>query len=171
MARDAPELPVLIAGGPQERRARGGTENVAGIAGLGAACALAESELETRIARYGALRDRLWEGLSSKLANVYWNGQEVERLPNTLSVEFADTAADVLLQALDLEGVSASAGAACHSGSVSPSHVLVAMGRTPEQARATLRLSVGMGNDEAQIDEAVRRIVELVPRAREAVGA
>jgi len=171
VARDAPELPALMVGGPQERRARGGTENVAGIAGLGAACALAEAELDARIARYGALRDRLWEGLSSKLASLRWNGGEAERLPNTLSVEFADAAADVLLQALDLEGVAASSGAACHSGSVSPSHVLVAMGRTPEQARATLRLSVGMGNDEAQIDEVIRRIVELVPRAREAARA
>lgn len=171
VARDAPELPALLVGGPQERRIRGGTENVAGIAGLGEACALAEGELETRSARYRSLRDRLWQGLSSKLAAVHWNGADADLLPNTLSVEFEGAASDVLLQALDLEGVAASAGAACHSGSVSPSHVLVAMGRTPEQARGTLRLSVGLGNDEAQIDEAIQRIVELVPRAREAAGA
>jgi cysteine desulfurase len=105
---------------------------------------------------------------------VRWNAGESDPghvLPNTLSVEFTGAAGDVILQALDLEGVAASAGAACHSGSVSPSHVLVAMGRTPEQSRATLRLSVGWGNDEEQIDAAIQQLVELVPRAREALGA
>lgn len=171
---DAPPLPALLVGGPQERRLRGGTENVASIAGLGAACELAEWELPERTARYRVLRDRLWNGLESKLPGVHWNGQGggVETvLVNTLSVEFEGAASDVLLQALDLEGVAASAGAACHSGSVSPSHVLLAMGRSPEQARGTLRLSVGHGNDEAQIDAAIARIVELVPRARQAARA
>ncbi len=174
VARDAPALPPLLCGGPQERRARGGTENVVGIAGLGAACELAADELGARIDRYRGLRDRLWQGLASKLPEVRWNAGEADPagvLPNTLSIEFAGAAGDVLLQALDLAGVAASAGAACHSGSVSPSHVLSAMGRSPEQARATLRLSVGWGNDEDQIDEVIGRLVELVPRAREAVGA
>jgi cysteine desulfurase len=174
VCRDAPVLPPLLCGGPQERGARGGTENVAGIAGFGEACALASRELEARASHYRALRDRLWEGLASKLADVRWNAGESDPghvLPNTLSVEFTGAAGDVILQALDLEGVAASAGAACHSGSVSPSHVLVAMGRTPEQSRATLRLSVGWGNDEEQIDAAIQQLVELVPRAREALGA
>jgi cysteine desulfurase len=177
VVRDAPALPPLMSGGPQERRARGGTENVAGIAGFGTACGLAAAELDERRARYAALRDRLWQGIACAVPDVTWLGTGAGRvgsaplLPNTLSVEFAGVSGDVLLQALDLEGLAASAGAACHSGSVSPSHVLVAMGRTPEQARATLRLSVGHGNDEEQIDAAVRSLAELVPRAREAVGA
>ena len=92
-------------------------------------------------------------------------------LPNTLNVEFEHTAGEVLLQALDLEGVAASAGAACHSGSIEPSHVLTAMGRTPESARGSLRLSVGFGNDEQQIDFVLDRLCEFVPRVREAEGA
>lgn len=178
IAAEAPALPALLVGGPQERRLRGGTENVASVAGLGAACALAERELPERAARYRALRDRLWSGLEGKLSGVRWNGCAAgggdgaeDVLVNTLSVEFEGAASDVLLQALDLEGIAASAGAACHSGSVSPSHVLVGMGRTSEQARGTLRLSVGHGNDEAQIDAAIERIVELVPRARQAARA
>lgn len=174
IAADAPALPALLVGGPQERRLRGGTENVASIAGLGAACELAERELPERVARYRALRDRLWSGIEGKLSGVRWNGRvpgEEAVLVNTLSVEFEGAASDVLLQALDLEGVAASAGAACHSGSVSPSHVLVGMGRTSDQARGTLRLSVGQGNDEGQIDAAIACIAELVPRAREAARA
>jgi len=172
ISNSAPALPALVVGGPQERGARGGTENVSGIAGLGLACELAREELEARTEHYCVLRDRLWDGLQSKLEGVRWNGAgsgSGSLLANTLSVEFEGAAADVMLQALDLEGVAVSAGAACHSGSVSPSHVLTAMGRSPDQARATLRLSVGQGNDESQIDAALARIVELVPRAREAV--
>ena len=171
VARDAPAIPALLQGGPQERRARGGTENVAGIAGFGRACELARCELPERVERYTALRDRLWNGLSEKLRSVRWNGCEggaENLLANTLNIEIEGAAADILLQALDLDGVAVSAGAACHSGSIEPSHVLSAMGRSPEQARGTLRLSVGYGNDEAQIDAAIAAIVELVPRARAA---
>lgn len=171
VARDVATLPALMQGGPQERRARGGTENVAGMAGFGRACSLAHTELDARTERYAALRDRLWSGLEAKLGDVRWNGIEVGReniLANTLNVEIPGVAADVLLQALDLDGVAVSSGAACHSGSIDPSHVLSAMGRTPEQARATLRLSVGYGNDEAQIDAAIAAIAELAPRARAA---
>jgi cysteine desulfurase len=89
-------------------------------------------------------------------------------LPNTLNVEFLGTAGEVLLQALDLEGVAVSAGAACHSGSISPSHVLSAMGLSPEQARSSLRISVGHGVDTGQIDAAVDLFGELVARIRRA---
>jgi len=168
VVRKGSEIPRLLHGGPQERRARGGTENVAGIAGFGVACELAETELAQRMDRYGALRDRLWSGIESKVPGARRNGAPASTLPNTLSVEIAGTAGEILLQALDLEGVAGSAGAACHSGSVSPSHVLTAMGRSPEEARATLRLSVGHGVDESQIDRAVALLAELAPRAREA---
>jgi cysteine desulfurase len=83
-----------------------------------------------------------------------------------LNVEFTGIAGEVLLQALDLEGVAVSAGAACHSGSIEPSTVLIAMGRTPEQARASLRMSVGWGVDDVQIDRVVTLLEELVPRVR-----
>jgi cysteine desulfurase len=163
-------LPPLLQGGGQERGRRGGTENVAGIVGFGVACALAQAELEERIARHRRLRDRLFAGLQRRVAGVCWNGDPARQLTNTLNVEIEGVAGEVLVQALDLEGVAVSAGAACHSGAISPSRVLTAMGRSPEQARASLRLSVGHGVDEAGIDHAVDRIATLVPKIRE-VGA
>ncbi len=166
VVRGGRDLPVLLEGGPQEKRRRGGTENTAGIAGLGMACALARRELAEREARYAALRDRLWDGLRTRIERVRRNGSAEHVLPNTLNVEFEGAAGDVLLQALDVEGVAASAGAACHSGSISPSHVLTAMGLDPERARASLRLSVGHGVDEAQVDRVVELLATLVPRVR-----
>ncbi|MEZ4218628.1 MAG: cysteine desulfurase family protein [Myxococcota bacterium] len=179
VAREGLGLPALLQGGPQERRARGGTENVAGIAGFGAACAEAERALPERALRDAALRDRLWSGLRARLERIAWNGAPDgdgrapaahALLPNTLSLEIEGAAADVLLEALDLEGIAVSTGAACHSGAIEPSHVLLAMGRSPERARSTLRLSVGEGNDEAQIDRAIATIAALAARARAALG-
>lgn len=168
VVRGDAELPPLLAGGGQERRRRGGTENVASIVGFGVACELARVECAERAARYAALRDRLWLGIQAKIPNVRWNGLPEFVLPNTLNVEICGAPGEVLLQALDLEGVAASAGAACHSGSITPSHVLSAMGRTPEEARSTLRLSVGHGVDEAQIDRVIALLTELVERTRRA---
>jgi cysteine desulfurase len=166
VVREGHALPPLVAGGPQELRRRGGTENVAGIVGFGVASALARVECSERAERYAVLRDRLWEGIRAKVPDVRRNGSSERMLPNTLNVEFRGAAGEVLLQALDLEGVAASAGAACHSGAISPSHVLTAMGRTPEEARSALRFSVGYGTEEGQIDRVVELLVELVERAR-----
>jgi cysteine desulfurase len=160
-------LPALLEGGGQERGRRGGTENVAGIVGFGVACALAQAELEGRIERNRRLRDRLLMGLERNVTGVRVNGDRTRQLTNTLNVEIEGIEGEVLVQALDLEGVAVSAGAACHSGAISPSHVLLAMGRSAEQARASLRLSVGDGVDEAQVDFAVGRIATLVPKVRE----
>ncbi len=170
VAGDGGIEPLLLGGG-QERQRRGGTENVSGIAGLGSACALAEQELGERRRRYAELRDRLWRGIETSIAGLRRNGSSEHVLPNTLNVEFAGSAGEVLLQALDLEGVAVSAGAACHSGSISASHVLTAMGRTPEEARSCLRFSVGHGVDAAQIDRVIELLEKLVPLAREAVEA
>jgi cysteine desulfurase len=159
--------PVLC-GGPQEGRRRGGTENVPGIAGLGVACELAGRELSERMIECASLRDRLWEGILAKIPRVRRNGSAVHVLPNTLNVELEGAAGELLLQALDLEGVAVSSGAACASGSIEPSHVLVAMGRTAQEARGSLRLSVGHGVDEAQIDRVLALLPDLVERARRA---
>jgi cysteine desulfurase len=156
----------LVLGGPQERRRRGGTENVAGIAGLGLASEFATRELADRTVQLARLRDRLWAGLLAALPDARRNGAPEHVLPNTLNVEFPGLAGEVLLEALDGEGVAVSAGAACASGSIEPSGVLLAMGRTPEQARASLRLSIGHGNDEAQID----RVIDLLPALVRRVG-
>ena len=165
-------LAPWLRGGSQERGRRGGTSNVPGIAALGVACALAGTELPARAAMMQALRDRLWHGIVAAIPRVRRNGAADHLLPNTLSVEFEDAPGDVLLEALDLEGIAVSAGAACASGSVHPSRTLLAMGRTPEQARASLRFSIGHGNDAAQIDRVLALLPELVARVRaaQAVG-
>ena len=162
------EEPVraLVSGGPQERKQRGGTENVAGIVGLGLACELAENELPARIEDYTRLRDQLWSELREQIPDVARNGCEEHVLPNTLNIEIPGAPGEVMVQALDLEGVAISMGAACHSGSISPSHVLVAMGLTPEQTRSSLRLSVGQGLSEEDITQAARRIAEVAIKAR-----
>jgi len=161
-------LAPWLRGGSQERGRRGGTPNVAGAVGLGVACELAQRELAARAAAAAALRDRLWRGLAEALPDARRNGASDAVLPNTLSVEFPGVPGDVLLEALDLEGVAVSAGAACASGSVHPSRTLLAMGRTSDEARASLRFSVGHGNDGAQIDRVVALVPRLVARVREA---
>jgi cysteine desulfurase len=163
-------LEPWLRGGPQERGRRGGTENLAGIVGLGVACELAARELGERAEAWAGLRDRLWQGIREKVGRVRRNGCERHVLPNTLSVEFEGADGELLVQALDLEGVAVSAGAACHSGSVTPSRVLAAMGRSAEQARSSLRFSVGHGVTEAQIDRVVALLPDLVARAREAAA-
>ncbi|HBZ70894.1 MAG TPA: cysteine desulfurase NifS [Deltaproteobacteria bacterium] len=162
------ELEAWLRGGPQERGRRGGTENVVGIVGLGVACELAERELPGRARRMAALRDRLWEGLRTRVGALGRNGSTTHVLPNTLNVCFEGLPGEILLEALDLEGVSVSTGAACHSGSTVASHVLLAMGLSPEQARASLRFSVGHGVEEAQIDRVLDLVPDLVARVREA---
>jgi cysteine desulfurase len=161
-------LAPFVHGGPQERGRRGGTENVAGAVGLGVACELAARELAARAAECARLRDRLWNGILEKVRGVRRNGSSAAVLPNTLSVEFAGADGETLLQALDLEGIAVSTGSACSSGSIEPSHVLLAMGRSPAEARATLRFSVGHGVDDAQIEAALARLPDLVARVREA---
>jgi len=114
------------------------------------------------------LRDRLWSGIAAKVPRVRRNGAADSLLPNTLCVEFRGAAGDVLLEALDGEGVAVSAGAACASGSVHPSRTLLAMGRSAAEARASLRFSVGHGVDEAQIDRVLALLPDLVARVRDA---
>jgi len=160
-----------LRGGAQERGRRAGTQNVPGIVGLGVAAELAARELAERAERYSALRDRLWDGIESKIAGVRRNAGPPHVLPNTLNVEFEDAPGDVLLEALDGEGVSVSFGAACASGALRPSATLLAMGRTLAQARCALRMSVGLGVDEAQIDRVLALLPELVERVRRAAGA
>jgi cysteine desulfurase len=168
VTRGGANVPPYLHGGGQEKGLRGGTENVASIVGYGVACALSASEGPERTEHCGKLRERLWRGIQAKVDSVRWNGDAERTLSNTLNIEFKDVAGEVLLQALDLEGVAASAGAACHSGSIEPSGVLLAMGRSAEEARASLRFSTGWGVDERQIDRVIHLLGELVPRVREA---
>ncbi len=168
IARHEGPLRPLVSGGPQERRQRGGTENVAGIVGLGLACEIAKSELPERMKAYSGLRDQLWDELQKKIPRLSRNGSEEHVLPNTLNVEITGAPGEVMVQALDLEGIAISMGAACHSGSISPSHVLVAMGLTPEQTRSSLRLSVGQDLSAQDITTAAERIADVAERSRKA---
>lgn len=158
----------LLGGGGQEAGRRGGTENVSGIVGLGVACALAEAELPDRMQRQAALRDTLWRSIEAEIPRVRRNGAAEALLPNTLNVEFEGAAGEVLVQALDLEGIAVSAGAACSSGSIEPSRILVAMGRSPEQARGSLRFSVGHGTGIRDVEQVTSLLPKLVERVRAA---
>jgi cysteine desulfurase len=157
-----------LRGGGQERGRRGGTPNVPGAVGLGAAAERAGSGLEARAEALRELRERLWSGIEAKVPAVRRTGPPDRTLPNTLHVEFRGAPADVLLEALDGEGVAVSAGAACASGALHPSQSLVAMGRSPEEAASSLRLSLGLGNDAAQVDRVLALLPDLVERVRRA---
>jgi cysteine desulfurase len=171
VARGEQALEPLLRGGPQERGRRGGTENVPGIVGFGVACELARRELPRRAAVWAELRDRLWEGIAAKVPGAQRNGSRTHVLPNTLNVCFPGAAGDLLVQALDLDGIAVSSGAACASGSVEPSRVLRAYGLDAAAARASLRFSLGHGVDAAQIDHVLTRLPDLVARVRVAARA
>jgi cysteine desulfurase len=160
--------PVL--GGHQERNRRAGTENLPGIAGLGAAIEAACSRRPVEAARVAALRDRLEAGVAARLPGARVNGAGAPRLPTTLSVTFPGADGEALLMALDLEGICASAGAACTSGSTRPSHVLSAMGLGVDEARATLRLSLGWSSSDEDVERTLELLPPLVRRVMEAVG-
>ncbi|MEW5791754.1 MAG: cysteine desulfurase family protein [Pseudomonadota bacterium] len=151
-------LPPLFHG-HQERGRRGGTENVPAIIGLGVACRLAQTAMSHELMRMGALRDRLEEGILAFMPCARIHGQDVPRVPNTSNVGFATLDAEAILHRLEREGVIAATGAACAAGGNEPSHVLMAMGRTQEEALASIRFSLGRDTSEADID----RLLELLP--------
>lgn len=158
-------LPNLIDGGAQERGMRAGTENVAGIVGLGVAMAEACSNMEARNKRLIAMRDRLIaEAL--KLDRVHLNGDPVKRLPGNVNLSFEGVEGESLLLLLDSKGISASSGSACTSGSLDPSHVLLAIGLTHEVAHGSLRLSFSDGNTEEDIDYILEQLPPIIERLR-----
>jgi cysteine desulfurase len=160
-----------ILGGSQERGRRAGTENLPGIAGLGAALEAAVARRPEEEPRIRSLRDRLEAGLLAQVPGAFVNGAGAPRLPGTLSITFPAADAEALLIALDLEGICASAGSACHSGSTRPSAVLSAMGLTPAEARGTLRLSLGWTSAAEDVDRALEAIPRLVRQVRAAIPA
>jgi cysteine desulfurase len=149
-------LVAQIVGGGQEHGLRSGTENVAGVAGLARALVLAAAERTETVARVSALRERLAEGISRAAPGSIQPGAGAPRLPHILSMGFPHQAADALLMALDLEGVSASAGSACAAGSLEPSHVVAALGLGPEYAAGVLRFSLGRFTTAADVEAAAR---------------
>ena len=165
--RRGTRIEPLVDGGAQERGLRAGTENVAGIVGLGCAITLATRELTENAARETALRERLMEGILNGIPGTRINGSRTDRLPNNCNVTFEGLEGEALLLRLDLAGISASSGSACTSGSLDPSHVLLAIGLTPEQTSGSLRMTLGRGTTEAQIDEVLTILPGIVRSLRD----
>jgi cysteine desulfurase len=153
-------------GGHAERDRRPGTENVPGIVGLGKAAELARKLLPEDSTRLAGLRDRLESALLERIPNVLVNGDRSRRVPNTSNLSFPGAGGEALLIALDLQGVACSTGAACSSGSTEPSHVLLAAGLSHDDARSSLRFSLGRPTTVAEIDRAIEVIPAVVERIR-----
>jgi len=151
----------LVKGGGQERGLRGGTENVAGIAGFGAAAAAARGGLASARGRMAALRDRLEAGLKGTSPQMIIFGAQSERLPNTTLFAVPGMKAETAVIAFDLAGVAVSAGSACSSGKVQPSHVLAAMGVPPQLATAAVRVSLGPGTTESEIERFIEAWINV----------
>jgi cysteine desulfurase len=161
-------LTPMLHGGTHERQRRAGTENVAGIVGLGKAADLAANWLTTDApTRLTALRDRFEKGILSLIDETGVNGGAAPRVSNTSNLYFDHLEAEALVIALDLKGLSVSGGSACQSGAAEPSHVLTAMGLPPARARASIRFSLSRLTTEEEIDEALKLIPAAVARLRE----
>lgn len=164
--RDGVKVRGQLFGGRHERERRAGTENVPGIAALGAAARWLREHRERERARVAALRDRLEQGVLARIPHTRVNAARAERVANTANLRFEGLEGEALVIALDLEGFAVATGAACSSGAVSPSHVLLAMGLPAAEARASLRFSLGRGNDEAQVDALVEALERAAARLR-----
>ena len=158
----------LIYGGSHERQRRAGTENLPGIVGIGKAAELAKHWLESGgAAEMSAMRDRLQDSILNAMDDVGVNGMGASRVPNTTNLWFDHVEGEALVIALDLKGLAVSSGAACSSGAIEPSHVLLAMGLPHQRARASIRLSLGKQTTQEDIDFAIKVIPETVGRLRE----
>jgi cysteine desulfurase len=166
--RKGTQLRPLLHGGRHERSRRAGTENVPGIVGLGKAVQLAKQGVDRcEHKKMAAMRDRLEQGILAQVDDACVNGNGATRVPNTTNIRFDGIEGEALVIALDLKGLAVSTGAACSSGAVEPSHVLLAMGLRADQARASIRFSLGKQTTEEDIDFALTLVPETVARLRE----
>ena len=169
--RRGTRIATVQTGGGQEKGRRTGTENVAGIVGLGAAMRIAAAKRAAESARQTRLRDALIAGIRAGIPNATLTGHPTDRLPNNASFCFSGTQGEALVVSLDLEGFSASSGSACTSGDTEPSHVLLALGLERELAQGSLRLTLGRDTTDADVDALVRALPRIVARLRAASGA
>jgi len=153
-------------GGEHERRRRAGTENVPGVVGFGKAVEIRGRDMAEEAGRVTALRDRLWEGVSSRVPEVRLNGHPTERLPGTCNMCFRGVESESIVLGLDLKGIGVSAGSACTSGNVEPSYVLVAMGVPVQWAMGSIRCSLGRTTTTEDIDYVIDATVPLVEKLR-----
>jgi cysteine desulfurase len=156
----------LLTGGRQERSRRAGTENVAGIVGMGVAARIARGKMAEEGARLSALRDRLEAGILAAVPGTAVNGAPEPRVPNTTNISFDRVEAESLLIALDLGGIAVSTGSACSSGTLEPSHVLKAMGFNAHRAQNSIRFSLGAGNTGAEVDRVIAALPGIVEKLR-----
>jgi cysteine desulfurase len=164
-------LEAVTTGGRQERNRRPGTENVPGIVGFGVAAQLAGERLESEGRRLATLRDRLEQGVLSRVHETQVNGAGAPRVPNTTNISFAGVEAESLLIALDLEGIAVSTGSACSSGTLEPSHVLRAMGLPSDRTQSSIRFSLGLANTERDVDRLLHVLPPIVERLRNELTA
>ncbi len=156
----------LLAGGGQERQRRSGTENVPGIVGMAHALQLTHTDRKHESLRISKMRDRVVTELSNSVENLVFNGHPINRLDNNVSVSFKGVEGEPVLMGLDFAGICASSGSACSSASVEPSHVLLAIGRSAEEAQGTLRITLGRDNSEEDIDYLLDVLPKLVNKLR-----
>lgn len=165
--REGMSIEPILHGGPHERNLRAGTEGVLGIVGLGAAVETALREMsDGTLDRIRRLRDCLEKGLRESIPDVEVNGHPGRRVPGTTHISFLGCDGETLLMALDLAGICVSTGSACSSGAMEPSHVLTAMGLSPERIQGSIRFSLGWGTTEQEVEEALRRIPAVIERIR-----
>ncbi len=164
--RTGTKLQRFMQGGDQERRQRAGTENLASIVGMGRAIELATADISARAARLSALRDRLLDGVIATIPASRVNGSRTRRLPGNCNVSIQYIEGESLLLSLDIKGIAASSGSACTSGSLDPSHVLLAIGLPHEIAHGSLRFSLGDDTTEADVDEVLATLRDIVQRLR-----
>lgn len=164
--RKGVELERLVDGGAQEMEKRGGTENIPGIVGMAKAIALVTEHLPSTMKHMTALRDQLEAALLQQIPGTHVHGNRGQRVCNTLNVAFDGITKETILMALDRAGVAVSAGSACASGAIEPSHVLLAMGVPLGQAKGAVRFSLGHKNTAAEIEETVRRVKKVVEALR-----
>ncbi len=164
--RKGTKMASIQHGGEHERRRRAGTENVAGIVGLGKAVEIRAREMAEEAVRLTALRDRLWDGVRERVEEVRLNGHPTERLPGTCNLCFRNVESESIVLGLDLKGIGVSAGSACTSGNVEPSYVLVAMGIPLDWAMGSVRSSLGHATSAEDIDYVIESIVPLVAKLR-----
>jgi cysteine desulfurase len=162
------DLRPLFHGGRHERSRRAGTENVPGIVGLGEAAKLAKNGLDNGATeKLAAMRDGLERRVLGQIEDAHVNGTGAPRVPNTTNIRFGHIEGEALVIALDLKGLAVSTGAACSSGAIEPSHVLIAMGLRSDQARSSIRFSLGKQTTQAEIDFALSLIPSTVSRLRD----
>lgn len=169
--RKGVRLDNLVHGGAQERGLRAGTENLAGIVGLGKAIEMATAHLEDNAAHMTRLRDRLIAGIMERVPEVRLNGHPTDRLPNNCSLSFQGVEGEALLLRLDLAGIAGSSGSACTSGTLDPSHVLLAIGLPVAMAHGSLRLTLGADTTEEDIDAVLERLPPIVADLRSMVAS